>query len=50
MMPQNMTEISDEETAGKVLKLIDVLEDHDDVQNVFANFSIDDELLEKINF
>lgn len=39
----------DEETARKVLKLIDTLEDSDDVQNVFANFDISDEIMEKVS-
>lgn len=39
----------DEEGARKVLKLIDALEDSDDVQNVFANFDVSDEILEAIN-
>ena len=30
-------------------KMIDYLEDNDDVQNVYANFDIDDELMEKID-
>lgn len=48
MLPVNQVEINDEEMAAKVLKLIDILEDHDDVQNVYANFSIPDELMEKL--
>ena len=47
MQPQNMMDIADEELAGKILKLVDVLEDHDDVQNLYANFSIPDEIMEK---
>lgn len=35
----------EEEPARKVLRLIDVLEDSDDVQNVYANFDIDDEVM-----
>ncbi|GHJ48589.1 putative transcriptional regulatory protein [Catellatospora sp. TT07R-123] len=38
----------EEEGARKVLKLIDVLDDCDDVQNVWANFDISDEIMEKI--
>jgi transcriptional/translational regulatory protein YebC/TACO1 len=33
------------ETAGKVLRLIDALEDLDDVQDVYANFDIPDEVM-----
>lgn len=47
-LPQNTVDINDEELASKVIKLIDVLEDHDDVQNVYANFSIPDEIMEKL--
>lgn len=39
----------EEEDAIKVLKLIDALEDIDDVQEVYANFDISDEILEKIS-
>jgi len=38
----------DEEGARKVLRLIDALEDSDDVQNVYANFDISDEIMEAI--
>jgi len=48
MLPSNSVDINDEVMAAKVLKLIDALEDHDDVQQVYANFSIPDEILEKI--
>ncbi|MCX5780799.1 MAG: YebC/PmpR family DNA-binding transcriptional regulator [Firmicutes bacterium] len=48
MMPSNTVDISDEAMAVKVLRLIDALEDHDDVQHVYANFSIAEEILEKI--
>ncbi len=33
------------ETASKLMRLMEVLEDHDDVQNVYANFDIPDEVL-----
>lgn len=36
--------------AQKVMKFIDAFEDHDDVQNVFSNFEISDEIAEKIDF
>ncbi len=39
----------DEEAAGKVFRLIDALEDCDDVQNVFANYDVSDEVMEKID-
>lgn len=48
MMPNNTVDITDEALAGKVLKLIDILEDHDDVQDVYANFNIADDILEQL--
>ncbi|AGZ44476.1 YebC/PmpR family DNA-binding transcriptional regulator [Actinoplanes friuliensis] len=45
----SMTVPVDEEAARKVLKLIDVLEDCDDVQNIFANADISDEILAAID-
>ena len=38
----------DEDGARKVLRLVDVLEDCDDVQNVYANFDVSDEVLEAV--
>ena len=38
----------DEDGARKVFKLIDALEDCDDVQNVYANFDVTDEILEAV--
>jgi YebC/PmpR family DNA-binding regulatory protein len=40
------TETLDVESAKKVLKLVDVIEDDDDVQNVFHNLTLTDELME----
>ncbi|AVH59835.1 MULTISPECIES: YebC/PmpR family DNA-binding transcriptional regulator [Streptomyces] len=39
----------DEEGARKIFKLIDALEDSDDVQNVFANFDVSDDIMEKVD-
>jgi len=39
----------DEDRAGSVLKLLDVLEDSDDVQNVYANFDIPDAVMQKLS-
>jgi YebC/PmpR family DNA-binding regulatory protein len=38
----------DEDHARKVLKLIDALEDSDDVQDVYANYNVNDDIMEKI--
>lgn len=45
--PNVMAELS-EDQAQTVLKLIDVLEDNDDVQNVTTNISVSDEVMEKL--
>ncbi len=47
-IPQNTVEITDETTAGQILKLLEKLEEHDDVQNVYANFDISDDILQKL--
>ncbi len=46
--PQNTIEV-DEETGGKVMRLLEALEDHDDVQNVYANFEVSDEVMERLS-
>jgi YebC/PmpR family DNA-binding regulatory protein len=46
--PNNSTPIETEDKAVSVFKLVDVLEDNDDVQRVFANFDIPDEIMEKL--
>ena len=48
-IPQNTIEVTDEKTADQILKLLDKLEEHDDVQNVYANFDIDDEIIQKLD-
>ncbi len=39
----------DEETAKKVFRLIDVLEESDEVQDVYANYSVPDDIMEKLS-
>ena len=39
----------DEERAASVMKLLDVLEDNDDVQNVWANFEVDEAVMAKLS-
>jgi transcriptional/translational regulatory protein YebC/TACO1 len=39
----------DDEQGEKVLKLLDALNDNDDVQNVFANFEVSDALMQKMS-
>ncbi|MBN2132172.1 MAG: YebC/PmpR family DNA-binding transcriptional regulator [Sedimentisphaerales bacterium] len=47
MVPQTMVAIEDEKTAGKVISLMEAIEDHEDVQNAYANFDIPDEVMAK---
>ena len=47
-IPQNTVEVTDEKVADQILKLLDKLEEHDDVQNVYANFDISDDILQKL--
>ena len=49
MMPQNTVKVDDEAQAAQVLKLMDAIEDADDVQKVYANFDIPDEILQRIS-
>jgi YebC/PmpR family DNA-binding regulatory protein len=46
--PQNGTPV-DEERAQSILKMIATLEDDDDVQNVYANFEVDEETMAKLS-
>lgn len=45
--PQNSIEITSEEDAKYLLRLLDSIENHDDVQNVYSNFDMDNDLYEK---
>ena len=45
LVPQNSIPIESEGEAKKVLRLMDAIDDHDDVQNVFSNFDISDEVM-----
>jgi len=47
-LPQNKVSIEDKEDAERVLNFLDVLEEDDDVQKVFANFEIDDALMDEL--
>ena len=48
-VPTNSVDVEDVDTARKVLDLMERLDDHDDVQNVSANFNIPDESLVQLN-
>lgn len=47
-VPQNRVEIDDLKKAEQVMRLIDTLEDNDDVQSVFSNFDISDAVIEQM--
>lgn len=47
--PQNTVIVEDLERAEKLLKMIDMLEESDDVQRVFGNYELSDEIYEKLN-
>ena len=48
LQPTTSVALETTEAAKSVLRLIDALDDHDDVQNVSANFDIDDSLLQQL--
>lgn len=48
MLPENTVAVTDPEIAQRILSLIEEFEDHDDVQEVYANFDIPDDILNKI--
>ncbi|UCC43082.1 MAG: YebC/PmpR family DNA-binding transcriptional regulator, partial [Candidatus Zixiibacteriota bacterium] len=47
-LPQSTTKVIKESEAQSMLKLLDLLEENDDIQKVYSNFDIDQDLLEKI--
>jgi transcriptional/translational regulatory protein YebC/TACO1 len=47
MIPQNTVQIAGRE-AEQVLRMMDAIEDNDDVQNVYANFDISEEEMERL--
>mgnify|MGYP000904883414 CR=1 FL=1 len=49
MVPQNLVSVTRKDQAEQVLKLVTMLEEHDDVQEVYANFDIPDELMNDLN-
>lgn len=49
LVPQSTLAIDDPNDAKKILRLVDALEDLDDVQNVIANFDIPDEFFEELD-
>ena len=47
MVPKNTVKVEGAD-AGKLLKLMEVLDEHDDVQKIYANFDIPVEVMEKV--
>jgi len=48
-VPQTTVSITDENTARKVISLMEAFDDHDDVQNAYSNFDIPEELMAKVS-
>ena len=48
MVPQNTITV-DADAGAKLMRLVDAMEDNDDVQNVWANFDLPDDVLEQMN-
>jgi YebC/PmpR family DNA-binding regulatory protein len=48
MVPKTTVEVADESSAKKIVRLIEQLEDNDDVQDVYANFDIPERVLETV--
>ena len=46
MIPQSYLELDDEKKVGQVMRLMDALEDHEDVQHVWANFDVDESVID----
>ena len=47
-LPENIIEVTDEKIASQILKLLEKIEEHDDVQNVYSNFDISEDILQKL--
>ena len=47
-VPGSTVRVETQDLARRILKLMDVLDDHDDVQNVYANFDIPEEVMEAV--
>jgi transcriptional/translational regulatory protein YebC/TACO1 len=48
MVPSATVPLESAESAKPVLRLVDALDDHDDVQGVYANFDVPDAVLEAV--
>jgi len=48
MVPANTVSVDDQNTAKKIISMMEDFEDHDDVQNVYANFDIPEEIMKQL--
>ena len=48
MVSSTMIDVTDPDDARKILRIVDALEDNDDVQDVYGNFDISDEIMEAV--
>ena len=48
MVPKTTVEVAEEAAAKKILRLMDALEENDDVQDVYSNFDIPEQVLEAV--
>ena len=49
MIPKTTVEVAEEPSAKKLIRLIEALEENDDVQGVYANFDIPEQMLEAVS-
>jgi transcriptional/translational regulatory protein YebC/TACO1 len=49
MVPQNTVPVNEEGVAKKIISLMEAFEDHDDVQNTYANFDIPDGVMARLS-
>ncbi len=49
MVPQTTIEITDADTARKILKLMEGIDDHDDVQNTYSNFDVSEDIMASLS-
>ncbi len=49
MIPQTTVPISDPDIARKIIRLMEAIEDHDDVQNAYSNFDIPQEMIAEVS-
>jgi len=49
MVSSNTIAVTDADTAAKIIRVVEALEENDDVQDVYANFDISDEIMEAIS-